>query len=105
MVKINDIIKFICNYHVSENLDRPNYYFSSRVEMSFFNLTNFLIKGEGGNVNLWINSLLIFVSKEGKKSLRPLAIDEVFIRLVSKSINSVMSISVGVKLTPIRGWN
>jgi len=98
----NDIIKYICNFNVSENDDRPNFFFSSRVEFSFFKLTNFLIKGEGGNVNLWINSLLIFVSKEGKKTLRPLAIDEVFIRLVSKSINSVMSISVGEKLTPIQ---
>jgi hypothetical protein len=98
----NDIIKYICNFNVSDNLDRPNYYFSSRVEQSLFNLTNFLIKGDGGNVNLWINSLLIFVSKEGKKNLRPLAIDEVFIRLVSKSVNSVMSVSVGEKLQPIQ---
>jgi hypothetical protein len=98
----NDIIKYICNFNASDNFDRPNYYFSRRVELSLFNLTNYLIKGDGGNVNLWINSLLIFVSKEGKKNLRPLAIDEVFIRLVSKSVNSVMSVSVGEKLQPIQ---
>ena len=61
---------------------------------------NFLIKGEGGNADLWINSLLIFIQKENLSGLRPLAIDEPLIRLTSKCINQACSEKVGIRLGP-----
>jgi hypothetical protein len=92
----NDIIKYLCQAPQFVSKLSPDF------KRYLLKIINAIANGKGGNADIWIKSLLIFIQKEDNNSLRPLAIDEPFIRLASKCLNQITSSKVGKKLAPIQ---
>ena len=59
---------------------------SKRVSLLFTQVFNLLASGKACHKHLWISSRLLAISKDDPNSIRPIAIGEVFIRIVGKLI-------------------
>jgi hypothetical protein len=59
---------------------------SNRISLLFTQVFNLLASGKARHKHLWISSRLLAISKDDPNSIRPIAIGEVFIRIVGKLI-------------------
>jgi hypothetical protein len=59
---------------------------SKKVSLLFTEVFNLLASGKARHKHLWISSRLLAISKDDPNSIRPIAIGEVFIRIVDKLI-------------------
>lgn len=62
---------------------------------------NLLIKGQGGSNTIWCKSMLIPLGKKNG-GIRPLAIDNIFMRIIGKCINALVAKPIGDSLLPIQ---
>jgi hypothetical protein len=65
-------------------------------------LLNLMHRNQAGTSKDWINSLLILGSKKGGKGIRPIAVDNVFMRIMGKCLNLQLARKVGNKLEPLQ---
>ena len=66
------------------------------------NFVNYMIEGKGGSSQIWNASKLIPLKKKNNNGIRPIAISDVWVRLIGRLISSKMAKQMGEDLKPIQ---
>jgi hypothetical protein len=93
----NELISFL--YLEKYDGDSPDY--SKEFRSLLLKTINLMINGQGGSTSIWCKSMLNLLGKKNG-GIRPLAIDNIFMRIVGKCINIMVAKSVGDSLLPIQ---
>ena len=94
----NEILKIAWQSpSISNNPDEETIAFRENIK----NLINAIANGKAGNSDFWVNSLIIPLSNDGVK-IRPIAVDNIFLRLVGKLILQSRSSDIGKSLLPFQ---
>ena len=93
----NEILKRCWQGPLGDNPDEETIIFRD----SITSLINVIANGKAGKNDAWINSLLIPITKDGTK-IRPIAVDNIFLRLTGKLFLTRFSKDIGKILMPIQ---
>jgi hypothetical protein len=92
----NELLRFVC----SHNFDKKSCLTNS-ILSQLCCLINNIFKGQGGFAKTWIVSFFFFIDKtEG--GYRPIAVDNIFVRLFGKCISKLRSVEIGDKLKSLQ---
>jgi len=94
----NDLLKYLCKpnrvssegIYVEDNLCKD-------IMDELLLLLNSLSQGKGGDAKLWINSFFFFILKSDN-NLRPIAVDDIFIRLLGRCVSKSRSHVIRIQL-------
>ena len=97
----NDLLRFLCKPNRVTNDGALNVDFSSDILEELLILLNALCQGKGGSSKNWINSFFFFILKLDK-NLRPIAVDDIFIRLLGRCVSKSRSHDIGCAISSVQ---
>jgi hypothetical protein len=91
----NELLKFVCHYKCDSNS------LNIAILDNLCSLINAIFNGNGGPAKSWIASFFFFLDK-ADGGHRPIAVDNIFVRLFGKCISKLKSFEIGDKIKSVQ---
>ena len=97
----NDLLKFVTRPDHDLDGEVLPVDLSEDIIDNLLSVINMITKGSGGSPKAWINSFFFFIGKGGG-DVRPIAVDDIFIRVIGKCIARMRGNDIGEMLSSVQ---